>query len=370
MPQRINRKTFLKSGTAWLTGIFAGLFGLTAMAKKNNSGLNTAWPYPYTILDVETVRIAGHDSFWNGLACCAGSFNAIIQALGDELGAPFTELPPEIMLYGQGGGAGWGTVCGSINGAAAAISLVCEKEDCLKLVNELYGWYTQTLLPTSLSNEYASKHSFKDNRCDVAIIPSLSGSPLCHVSVSKWCDTARAKVHDLERKERCARLAGDVAAYAVQLLNQHFNGTLSKSYQSPETIAACMACHGSGYRDNVMTKMACDQCHGDPHAQAVVEDIKVNPDHYDLTQNYPDPFNPDTTIEFYLPKSESVTLIISNLNGRLVTALPRSKVLASGKHILHWDGCDSNGKKLSSGVYFYSISTSSYHKTKSMMLLK
>ena len=87
-----------------------------------------AWPWPYTQVDPETARYNGHDAFWSGKGCSYGAFHGVVQTLRDAVGEPFTSFPDEIMLYGYGGGVGWGATCGAINGAAAAISLVSTKE--------------------------------------------------------------------------------------------------------------------------------------------------------------------------------------------------------------------------------------------------
>ena len=55
------------------------------------------------------------------------------------MGGTYNDIPTEILIYGHGGGSGWGATCGTINGAAAAISLVCAKAVSDPMVSELYG---------------------------------------------------------------------------------------------------------------------------------------------------------------------------------------------------------------------------------------
>jgi len=86
------------------------------------------------------------------------------------------------------------------------------------LINELLGWYTQTMFPTDTSNEYAVNHLFNVNNYDQVLPQNISGSPLCHISVTGWCNSADFSSGSTERKERCARLTGDVAAYTVKYL--------------------------------------------------------------------------------------------------------------------------------------------------------
>jgi hypothetical protein len=86
---------------------------------------------------------------------------------------------------------------------------------------------------------------------------------------------------------------------------------------------------------------------------------------FDLSQNYPNPFNSGTLIRFELPKSTSVTLEIYNINGRLVTTIVKDKVFESGNHTLSF-----YGENLSSGIYFYKLSTKDYQRSKKMILIR
>ncbi|GAB4367646.1 MAG: hypothetical protein Kow0042_08390 [Calditrichia bacterium] len=369
MEKKYTRKEFFKESAKYAAGISAGVVGLNTLSSKKVFG-KTSWPWPYTALDVEAVRILGHDSYWSGKGCCYGAFHAIIKSLENAIGSPYTDFPTELMIYGHGGGAGWGTVCGAINGAAAAISLVCTKADSDVLVSELFGWYTQTLFPTDISNQYAANGNFNVNNYTGNLVQNASGSPLCHVSVTNWCNTANIQVNAVERKERCARLTGDVAAYAVKILNDQYAGTFTPLYVPPASIATCMSCHGSTGMNKVAAKMECQQCHGDPHGMVVEEDLQPIPSHYGIQQNYPNPFNPNTTIEFSLPKSEQVTLSIYDLNGRHIKTLINKKNYGAGTHRVQWDGTDALGQRVGSGMYFYQIRAGKFMKTKSMLMVK
>lgn len=372
MSNKISRHEFLANSTKIAAGIAAGTLGMRSLSltEAQADTQTTPWPWPYAQLDAEAVRVLGHDLFWNGKACSAGAFGAIITALQNTVGAPFTDLPIEILLYGHGGGAGWGTICGALNGSSAAISLVCDKATSDMLISELIGWYTQVELPSALSNQYAVNHTFTDNRCDVELLRNACGSPLCHVSVTEWCKTASHKVADLERKERCARVAGDVAAYAVKLLNDNLAGTFVPAYVPPETIAACMTCHGGAMLDNVAANMECQQCHDDPHASTVEDNPHNVPTSYEIKPNYPNPFNPETNFEFTLPQSEKVSLKIFDLNGRLIQTIINGDAYAPGSYTAHWDGRNKFGQNVSSGMYYFRFQAGSFIKSRSMTLIK
>jgi hypothetical protein len=88
------------------------------------------------------------------------------------------------------------------------------------------------------------------------------------------------------------------------------------------------------------------------------------PSNYSLSQNYPNPFNPSTKISYQIPKSGNVTLKVFNALGKEVATLVNEEKSA-GRYSV-----DFQGLRLSSGIYFYSIQSGSFHETKKMMLLK
>ena len=90
---------------------------------------------------------------------------------------------------------------------------------------------------------------------------------------------------------------------------------------------------------------------------------------YSLYQNFPNPFNPLTTISFRIPVPGKVNVAVFNLLGQQVKTLVNSNV-AAGINQVSWDGTDSFGRPVGSGLYFYCISTGEYQKTNKMMLLK
>lgn len=228
-----------------------------------------ASPWQYVKLDVEEVRKRGHEGYYRG-DCCFGAFVGIIEALRDKVGFPFDQIPVEMMGFGAGGVAGWGTTCGALIGASAAINLVTEKDLARKIVSELMGWYTVTPFPSEQSNQYAVKHEYlvKEYKSDKELAQSVSNSPLCHVSVTEWCRTAKIASGAPERAERCGRLAGDVAARAAELLNANLDSPFAPVFKPSEATAGCTSCHtvGKEYDLGQFTngKMECTSCH-EPH---------------------------------------------------------------------------------------------------------
>jgi len=89
-----------------------------------------------------------------------------------------------------------------------------------------------------------------------------------------------------------------------------------------------------------------------------------------LEQNVPNPFNPRTSIRFYLPARTTVRLDIYDVRGALVRRLATG-VYDTGSHAVEWDGTDSKGQGVASGFYVYRLVTDGHPAmTKKMMLLK
>jgi len=88
-----------------------------------------------------------------------------------------------------------------------------------------------------------------------------------------------------------------------------------------------------------------------------------------LLGNYPNPFNPTTTISFNLAEAGNVNLGIYNIKGQLVKTLVNEH-LDADNHNIAWNGRDENNNTAASGIYFYKISTKSYSSTRKMILMK
>lgn len=226
-------------------------------------------PWNYIDLDVEAVRKKGHAAYYEG-DCCYGAFAGVVETLQEQVGFPFTQIPTKMMEFGAGGMAGWGTTCGSLIGAAAAINLVTDKDMAKKLVDQLMTWYSQTPFPSETSNQYAVKHEFlvKEYKSDQELPQSVSNSPLCHVSVTEWCKASGMASGSKERSERCGRLTGDVAAKTVELLNANLAGEFEPVFALSEETQGCIACHtkGENFEMGQFTqgRMECTSCH-EPH---------------------------------------------------------------------------------------------------------
>jgi len=89
-----------------------------------------------------------------------------------------------------------------------------------------------------------------------------------------------------------------------------------------------------------------------------------------LIGNYPNPFNPTTSIKFSLANDSRVSIEIYNLKGQKVKTLVNDN-FTTGTHSVTWNGDDNQGSKVTSGIYFYQLNSGGkYTSTKKMLLLK
>lgn len=99
------------------------------------------------------------------------------------------------------------------------------------------------------------------------------------------------------------------------------------------------------------------------------DDHVATPAGIKLIGNFPNPFNPNTTIQFNMDKAAPATVSIFNQKGQLVKDFNISAA-EKGMNNLHWNGTDNSGKPVSSGVYYFRLKSGSYSSTKKMILMK
>ena len=88
-----------------------------------------------------------------------------------------------------------------------------------------------------------------------------------------------------------------------------------------------------------------------------------------LHQNYPNPFNPITKIIYDLPEDNNVVLEIKDVKGNHVKTLINDYI-QRGSQYVYWDAKNKNGKKVPSGIYFYTLKTKEHLQTQKMIFLK
>jgi len=242
-----NRRQLVALCAAAGTGSAASLvFARQARADDKRAAMR-AIPWPYQTLDAAAVAQRAFESFRKH-HCMYGAFESIAGSVTDRLSAPFSDFPFEMFAYGAGGINGWATICGALNGAAAAFQLFSSKPE--PLIDTLFNWYETAQLP-----------DFNPKGTKFAPVGSVANSPLCHQSIANWCKASGRKSYSPERQERCGTLTASVARKAVSLLNDQAAGKLVVLAPSPAT-QACQSCHEKGGSlENVRTAMDCRGCH-------------------------------------------------------------------------------------------------------------
>ena len=95
----------------------------------------------------------------------------------------------------------------------------------------------------------------------------------------------------------------------------------------------------------------------------------IIPTDYALHENFPNPFNPSTTLRFDLPYASDVSLTIYNMLGQKVKSFDMRGIQA-GKHTLRWNATNDLGEKVGTGVYLYQLQTKDFMKTRKMIFMK
>jgi hypothetical protein len=213
-------------------------------------------PWAYKKLDPIAVAERAYPGYYKG-GCCYGAFEGIIGELKKEAGYPYILIPTEMFIFGEGGVAGTSTLCGALNGAAAAMFLVTgafeekKRAEAFEMIRELFNWYEQEALP-----------NYRPISPKFEIKPSVSKSPLCHVSVTRWCKTTGYKSFSKERSERCGWLTASTAKYAVELLNRKAEASFKAVHPLSAEVSSCRSCHDKGGElENSRTTMDCGGCH-------------------------------------------------------------------------------------------------------------
>jgi len=270
----MKRRNAMKLAAGAIIGGGVGLITLTQAfkpeplpekpAQKLEPGENaTSWQYAQ--LDpTESGQIA-YDQYSVG-SCMYATFYGVASQIAAKLGEPYASFPFDMMKYGHGGVGGFGTLCGALNGGAALMGLfVSDKKTRDNLINDLFQWYENSQLPV-----------FKPQKAVMDYTPesSVSHSTLCHASTTNWGKASGFKIDSDERKERCRRLSGEVAAKVTTSLNAFFNHNYVTEYQNNENAGACLTCHGTeGKLNNISGKMDCNSCNTKSVAHKVFGDV-------------------------------------------------------------------------------------------------
>jgi hypothetical protein len=142
---------------------------------------------------------------------------------------------------------------------------------------------------------------------------------------------------------------------------EYFPSDLPDEGQRPAYVVNYRFVEGSG-ASNLMVAGGAD----------AIDDLNnsATPKNFTLNQNYPNPFNPSTTITFALPVAQKVSVVVMDVLGRKVTTLMDKQNLKAGMNMVTWNGNNDQGSLVSSGIYFYQVSSEDFKATRKMILIK
>ena len=249
------REVLIGAGTA-AVGAAALTTGVASFVKSANASGGA--DYKYKKLDLAEVGAEAHKTYFTKF-CAETVLTSLFKPLAASVGEPYASYPLGSVFWAHGGLMGWGTACGTLIGAGTAIGLITANDKTKvttvggrkavpvgeAIINDVIAFYANESLPKYKPAAGMAKYEVKNQ--------SVSDTPICHISVGKWMTKEDVKFFGIERKERCARLASDIAMYTAQLLNEWADGTY-KPRNEPLANAI----------DNQITSQGnCDDCHGD-----------------------------------------------------------------------------------------------------------
>ncbi|MDD4050488.1 MAG: FlgD immunoglobulin-like domain containing protein [candidate division Zixibacteria bacterium] len=138
---------------------------------------------------------------------------------------------------------------------------------------------------------------------------------------------------------------------------------IKQTFDGGYIIAGRTNSYGAGDFDFYVVKLAPD------NPSAVDDAEEIRPTSFSLSANYPNPFNPGTTIEYMLDRRAHVKIEIFNILGQAVRTLV-DETKPAGSYQTEWDGADDSGRPVPTGVYLYRMQTDGLAQAKKMLLLK
>jgi hypothetical protein len=145
--------------------------------------------------------------------------------------------------------------------------------------------------------------------------------------------------------------------------------TLTSGASAPSMVTTLAAEYTPGWGSSTNPNPGGDSC-----VVTAVSDVKSGttalPNVFELSQNFPNPFNATTVIQFALPEASMVRLEVFNVLGQRVVTLVDEELAAGYKQVI-WDGRNQRGDQVTSGVYFYRVQAGEkFTELKKMLLVK
>ncbi|MFZ5980154.1 MAG: C1 family peptidase [Candidatus Zixiibacteriota bacterium] len=209
---------------------------------------------------------------------------------------------------------------------------------------------------------------------DIYIYDSFNGSSLSGLLASQLNQSySEAGYHSVLLDSPPEITAGNEIFVAVKITNSTYGFPVAVDYVGPEVPGKTyMSANASTWYDmgtNYNVDVAMRIRTIPTFAVSVDENEDLKPYTYSLSCNYPNPFNPMTTINYSLEKRTRVDISIYNVLGQKVSTVV-NEVKPAGEYSATWNGTDDCGHGVASGIYLYKLETDEYVETRKMVLLK
>ena len=220
------------------------------------------------VFDKAAIQEESYHLFYVG-GCGHGAFKSIMQHLADKVGAPFNLLAMDQAIYMGGGIAGYGSICGGINGAILAINMIVEEASVRSaMITDLIRWYEgnafPAYVPATVDAAEAGKPTLDFSAANIVHLQITPQSHLCHASRSQWSSHNGVPAAGPDLSARCGRLTADVTGKAVDLLTSYLATGTHTAAAIDSVSAGCLTCHTPATTTHpVAAAMRCDSCHGD-----------------------------------------------------------------------------------------------------------
>ncbi len=242
--KEFTRRDMLVAGGKIAAGAAVASLAFLHDARKSDAYENaSAAMFKYAKLEPREVAQTTYENYFKRW-CASSVIAGFAEALKKKGVAGWNNFPIDAYRWAHGGFAGWGALCGTMTGAGVIIGLVTRDTDAAEaMTNDLAFYYSYTDLP-SFTPAKVIKAPIKHM--------TMSGTPVCHISVGKWMRAESVGFLTDQRVERCARVAANVAMETATMLNAYFDGSYKPKHKPLYNVIA----------NGITSQNNCSDCHG------------------------------------------------------------------------------------------------------------
>ncbi|WP_417347493.1 multiheme c-type cytochrome [Ferrimonas sp.] len=263
----MDRRNALKN-IIGITTVAAGATLVPSFSAQAAPALEPKQRLKYARLDPAAVAAIAYREDVRSLGCMYQVFHAIVEALANsdsDDAEKFANIPTALSVYGGGGVAGQGTVCGNNNATGMLYSILSINGEAPKSLGKVSAYYEQTMLPRNDEAFLTAVGATKEDFDAKVAVQTEAHSLLCHASLTRWSDAAGIPIS--AKGMRCQLLSASIAWRTVELLNAELAGDdISAIPGDTAETSECLGCHTKGENPmgnaSVMAHMECDTCHG------------------------------------------------------------------------------------------------------------